>query len=310
MRKINIEKEILEKLYIHEKKSMKEIHEELGIGYNTVKRLFNEYNIPKRDRVDSSNIVIKKKYDKIGRKTTLLNCPVCNKEFHIKNSLLDKSDTHCCSISCASKFSAKRKNIVTVEKTGDIVKCFVCEKDIYRNKARLNSNKRGIHFCGNDCLKIYLKSEYNLGANHPNYNRKKVRCSKCNKEIERNAYAIDRNKQYHFCSRECMSIFYIGLVYGENHPSWKGGGNLYYGPDWDRISWNIRSKYNFTCQRCGLTLEDVNGDTSKIIVHHINKRRNFKCYKEANKEENLVPLCIWCHGIVEYHGMDFEFKRI
>ena len=61
MKKINIEKEILEKLYIHEKKSMKEIHKELGIGYNTVKRLINEYNIHKRNRDYKSNIVIKKK---------------------------------------------------------------------------------------------------------------------------------------------------------------------------------------------------------------------------------------------------------
>lgn len=46
------------------------------------------------------------------------------------------------------------------------------------------------------------------------------------------------------------------------------------------------------------------------FVHHIKKLRLFKCYKEANKEDNLVTLCRRCHGIVENNGMDFEFKRI
>ena len=103
MRKIHIEKEILEKLYIDEQKSMIQIHKELGIGLNTVKRLFNEYKIPKRSRTESSTITIKKKHDKLGRKITKLNCPICNTEFTIKNSLLDRAETHCCSRSCSAK---------------------------------------------------------------------------------------------------------------------------------------------------------------------------------------------------------------
>lgn len=308
MNKIYIEKEILEKLYIEEQKSMCEIHKELGIGYNTVKRLFNEYNIAKRDRTDSSTITIKKKLEANGRKITILNCPICQKEFSIKNSLLDKADTHCCSMSCSAKLSTIRRGKPLNVKRGSNVPCYICGKDIYRNQARLERNNK--HFCGKECLRTYLTSNDNKGANHPNFNRVKVNCSNCNKEIERKPSAVYRNKKYNFCCVKCMSEFYVGLVYGENHPSWRGGGNLYYGPDWDRISWNIRSKYNFTCQRCGLTLDDVDGDTSKFITHHIKKRRAFKCYKEANREENLVPLCVWCHGIVEHHGMDFEFRRI
>lgn len=105
-----------------------------------------------------------------------------------------------------------------------------------------------------------------------------------------------------------MSEHYVGLVYGENHPSWKGGRNgLYYGHDWGRISNSIIERDNHTCQRCNVKENELPKNWA-LQVHHIKPLRECDSLEEANKPENLITLCNRCHGIVEHHGIDFEIN--
>ena len=63
-----------------------------------------------------------------------------------------------------------------------------------------------------------------------------------------------------------------------------------YDPSWSDMSYNIKKLRNFTCERCGKTFVDEEGNyTSGLEVHH--KDRN----KRNNLPSNLEVLCEKCH---------------
>jgi hypothetical protein len=65
-----------------------------------------------------------------------------------------------------------------------------------------------------------------------------------------------------------------------------------YSKDWDSISRNVRSRFNYSCQRCGL---DLQNNKRLLHVHHING------VKSDNSTSNLTPLCADCHRKQPYH---------
>lgn len=67
-----------------------------------------------------------------------------------------------------------------------------------------------------------------------------------------------------------------------------------YTRDWDAISRAIREKHNYTCENCGLKIED-DYDRQYMHVHHINGD------KLNNRESNLKCLCLYCHAHVDSH---------
>lgn len=72
-----------------------------------------------------------------------------------------------------------------------------------------------------------------------------------------------------------------------------------YVKDWEQISLAYRTKKNFTCERCGIQIDDP-FDRSFIHTHHRNGD------KTDNRELNLECLCIKCHSeIDEVHEQNF-----
>ena len=69
-----------------------------------------------------------------------------------------------------------------------------------------------------------------------------------------------------------------------------------YAKDWDQISRNIREKYNYQCQHCGV---DLNFNKSLLHVHHVNG------VKSDNREDNLRALCCDCHRKQPNHNHMF-----
>lgn len=68
-----------------------------------------------------------------------------------------------------------------------------------------------------------------------------------------------------------------------------------YTRDWDNISRVYREAHNWTCERCGLHIEDV-FDRQYMHCHHKDENKLNNC------ESNLECLCLRCHSkIDEYH---------
>ena len=81
---------------------------------------------------------------------------------------------------------------------------------------------------------------------------------------------------------------------------------LGYTKDWQQISTDYKTKHNYTCEKCGITITNP-FDRQFIHVHHINGN------KTDNKESNLKCLCIECHSKIDnLHQENFKYgaKRI
>lgn len=65
-----------------------------------------------------------------------------------------------------------------------------------------------------------------------------------------------------------------------------------YTRDWDRISKAYREKKNYTCEKCGLQIDNLY-DRQYIHCHH----KDFN--KLNNKESNLQCLCMRCHANID-----------
>ena len=73
-----------------------------------------------------------------------------------------------------------------------------------------------------------------------------------------------------------------------------------YVKDWEQISLNFRSKYDFVCSKCGVRVDD-GIDHQYLHTHHRNGN------KLDNRESNLECLCIECHSNVdETHRKNFS----
>ena len=96
---------------------------------------------------------------------------------------------------------------------------------------------------------------------------------------------------------------------GENHPRYKHGEKLYYGPNWTEQREVAVQVDGEQCRRCGMSRDEhVVLFEQDLHVHHI--RPLSDCldaglpYEEANDRSNLMTLCAECHPIVEENGLE------
>jgi len=102
-----------------------------------------------------------------------------------------------------------------------------------------------------------------------------------------------------FCSEDCYSVYSSRVQQGKKNHNWKGGTEIYYGPNWNQQKAKARERDGHTCQRCGVQESKL---PRALDVHHIRPLRVFKeeydepeWYELANDLDNLVSLCASCH---------------
>ncbi|MGB0943669.1 MAG: HNH endonuclease [Marinomonas sp.] len=87
---------------------------------------------------------------------------------------------------------------------------------------------------------------------------------------------------------------------GENHPMWRGGISSIKqsrGSMWRSIRNECLCIHDWKCVECGISnKESLEKFKTGLHIDHIKPWHEFDCEIEANKQSNLRPLCISCHG--------------
>ena len=320
-----VKKEILERMYLKEKKKVSEIAVLLNLSRTSLGRQFKYYGIPiltrperrgeeKRDRTLLVDCACGcgekiKKYDKHGteRKFSIghnptrpkrrykVRCAWCKKEYGIKLSQLKQAKMHFCSRECVGKWQSRHRvgenNLLWTSKK---IKCAYCGKIMVR---QFNQFQRFKHsFCNQRCKSMWQK-ENMKGKNNPSWKggRKEMECGNCGKKIWIKLYDFRKSKR-HFCSMKCR----IEAVSRENRQFWIDGKfKKRYPLEFNEKFKNyIRAFDNYKCQKCGAPQEEFN---EALSVHHINYN------KEDNRVENCITLCKYCNSEVNF---DREFWKI
>jgi protein-arginine kinase activator protein McsA len=74
-----------------------------------------------------------------------------------------------------------------------------------------------------------------------------------------------------------------------------------YTPDWDATSKNYRMKNKFTCESCGISLNQNMADGYFLETHHLDGN------KKNNDDDNLKCLCVLCHAnFDDTHRVNFS----
>ena len=215
-----------------------------------------------------------------------------------------------CGVQCSAL--AQKKSIAS--------ECSRCGKKIIR--APWHANRTGVKYCSKECMypktvitcdwcgAVKRTSPSGVGKrnfcslscarlwnvqNNPRPNKRiQVICNTCGVTIERQPCAVGKQN---YCCRGCFYKAHAIRMGGEVNPSWRGGCEPYYGPNWKQQSNAARKRDEYTCQRCGCKTP-----SQTLHVHHIKPlRQTKKDFLKANALENLVSLCSSCHKFIEWH---------
>ncbi len=85
-------------------------------------------------------------------------CKVCNSEFRTKPSFVKKGLGKYCSLSCLHESQRK----------GKVVKCFLCDKEVYKQPKALQRSKSNKFFCSKSCQTKWRNSVF-IGPKHANW---------------------------------------------------------------------------------------------------------------------------------------------
>jgi 5-methylcytosine-specific restriction endonuclease McrA len=177
------------------------------------------------------------------------------------------------------------------------LECEGCGDSFERWKTTLDEAEK--KYCSPECY--HSNHEQPSGESNPLTDRVTVSCGYCGCEVERRPSRVNRAKTL-YCSRECADKDHSERMQDEGNPRWEGGEyQNYYGPNWDAKRAKAKQRDNHRCQLCG-----VSDDEATLSVHHNTKIRVFKrefdapeWWQRGNALNNLVTLCLSCHGLWE-----------
>lgn len=210
-------------------------------------------------------------------------CPACGKAFNYYASWPRKY----CSNQCAAKFHPAPTRYTT--------NCEQCGKPYETTPTTTHGR-----FCSHACHGVWLTTHAPRGPAHPRWTGGpkpaqptatwvKKTCPICTATFLVKPSHAERRW---CCSRTCGAIWQTVFgPRGEDHPTWAGGYEPYYGTSW-RQARRLARLRDVICGRCGKAREG-----RALDVHHIIPFRCFGAerHAEANALTNLISLCPKCH---------------
>lgn len=225
-----------------------------------------------------------------------IKCKTCNKKFDIYPSDTQKFHSKKCWYKWLSK-NIRGKNHYNWKNKIKIT-CKQCHKEfeVYP------SDKDEFHSI--ECWYKWL-SENTRGKNNPHWKGGKIWriCVWCGKEFK--VYPSLKNKTK-FCPRsKCFNKWHSENLSGKNSPMWLGGKSFEpYGVAFNKkLKEQMRIRDNYRCQQCFRHENELftkSGKKRKLYIHHIDYN------KRNNNPENLISLCINCHGQTNFSRKDWN----
>ncbi len=169
----------------------------------------------------------------------------------------------------SSKKTAKKRRAET--KT-----CVECGQVFTRRPSRVGK------FCSPKC---YFKK---IARDREQATRELV-CAFCKTSFTRTSGFMHRKQKRVFCSSSCSHQYHTG----SQSQHWRGGTIGWRGVGWKRICQTVRDRDGNICRWCGKSSVE-NGRA--LSVDHVRPWRECESEAEANRLENLVSLCLSCHG--------------
>lgn len=178
------------------------------------------------------------------------------------------------------------------------------EKSLYRDKKWLEEQycekKKGCVKIAEeaDCSKTTILNwlkEHEIPVRENGEKGENKTCIECGEVF----YVPECLNHQTYCSVECRGKDFRGVRLspeteynqGEDHRFWRGGGNQYYGSNWNRKRNERLSFDSYKCQSCG--------GEDNLNVHHHQPIRTFEKPEDGNFLFNLITLCRNCHQKLE-----------
>jgi len=174
-------------------------------------------------------------------------------------------------LSCSARKRGRLGN-ETQRKNRLVVQCENCKKDFFTTKSAMKRAKT--HYCSRECR-----------LEHKRVSRV---CQWCGDEffVSKSKLSHKSHSSAHYCSRSC----YEKVLIKPDRITGRGS-------QWKKIREQALSQAPF-CALCGTV--------SRLQVHHIVPFR----ITQDNAQNNLIPLCVRCHKIVEIATQNVEQKNL
>lgn len=237
-----------------------------------------------------------------GRKS-LIACDFCGVSFWRASRSLKRSPRHYC---CRQHFSLDQRK--GERHKGETRICRTCGTAFYVYPSHLRNPAKANLYCSNTCKGPGISAKTKGRTKSPEHRAKlsaskmgrpvlarqkpptTLVCLHCGESFTFDGRYTYRAKEQRFCGTAC---WYAHIrEHPEQHGSFRGGREPYYGPDWDYQARRARERDEHTCQDCGLHQK-----RPRLDVHHLIARRDFnREHERANVLDNLITLCKSCHS--------------
>ena len=159
----------------------------------------------------------------------LVNCKNCKVSFNKKPSQISRSVEHYCSLVCHHN----------ARKTGVLVKCSECNKEIYKDRRALGRSMHKNFFCSTKCSNVLLGRKQ-FSENHPNWKTGEFSYKSIMKRITTNPKCV-------LCERVDMRILAVHHI------------------DKDRKN-NSLQNLVWLCYNCHFLVHHYQGENRRLII--------------------------------------------